>query len=73
MEAIRGATSTSICVCERWPGIDTQIFLYEFMVDCVRIHIYGLILQLSGFSIPFKFLVFSNGELHSKGWTAIDQ
>ena len=50
MEAIRGATSTSICVCERWPGIDTQIFLYEFMVDCVRIHIYGLILQISGFS-----------------------
>ena len=37
------------------------------MIDCVRIHIYGLI-QL--FSI---LILFGNGELHSRGWMAMDR
>ena len=42
-------------------------FFYKHMIDCVRIHIYGLI-QL--FSI---LILFGNGELHSSGWMAMDR
>ena len=37
------------------------------MINCVRIHIYGLI------ELFFIHFLFGNEELHSRGWMAIDE